>query len=161
MSTTKQQLVGHLVDVLDRMYLQMRLGSIDDWPQAELTMPQLRTLMLLYIEAPLRMTELASALHVGLPSATSMVDRLVEKRLVERAPDLEDRRVVTCHLTEMGRQEAEKLWRLRRASINQIMQALSAEELETLLKALRILVRAVEGRIKARSPHEQRLEATR
>ena len=48
------------------------------------------------------MNELASALDVSMSRATGLIDRLVDKDLVSRWPDPEDRRSVLCTLTEQG-----------------------------------------------------------
>ena len=74
-------------------------------------MPQFKTLSLL-AQGPARMGNIAAYLSTSLSSATSMIDRLVEKNLVERAADTSDRRVVTCQLTAKGTEEMDRFLRL-------------------------------------------------
>ena len=60
-------------------------------------------MFLLHRQGPTRMGVLSEHLGRGLPSVTSMMDRLVKKGLVERVLDPSDRRVVACQLTDEGK----------------------------------------------------------
>jgi MarR family transcriptional regulator, organic hydroperoxide resistance regulator len=48
------------------------------------------------------MGELAEEMNISLPSATSLVDRLVKSGWVERRPDPKDRRIIRLSITEHG-----------------------------------------------------------
>ena len=61
------------------------------------------------------MSGIAERLGVEMPSATTMITRLVGKGLVERQQDPADRRAVVCSLTQEGREAVEKFWSLRAA----------------------------------------------
>src|SRR5918998_4998879 len=102
MDEVKQELGERLTRAADRLSVQTRAEWAEDWPEIELTMPQLRALGLLG-RAPQRMGDLAAYLGISLSSATSLVERLEGKGLVERTHDPVDRRVVHCHLTADGR----------------------------------------------------------
>ena len=54
-------------------------------------------------ESPLRLSDLAGALHVDLSVASRQVAELVAEGLVERRPDPQDRRACQLHLTGSGR----------------------------------------------------------
>ena len=104
----KLALVEHMGDLVQQMYAQCRCESTEGWTELELTMPQLHTMALLS-QGPQRMGVIAWRLSSSQSAATSMIDRLVVKCLVERVPDNDDRRVVDCQLTESGREEMERL----------------------------------------------------
>ena len=127
---------------MQRMSGRMRPQSHSGWADHDLTMPQARTLFHLS-EGPRRMREVAAFLRVGMPSATSMIDRLVRKGLVRRVEDATDRRVVACELTGDGMEAVERFWRMRRARAESIADALTEEELAQAAPALEILVRAI------------------
>ena len=55
------------------------------------------------------MSELAGSLGVSLVTATGIVDRLVERALVTRENQKEDRRVVMCRLSEHGQEMTDQL----------------------------------------------------
>ena len=91
------------------------------------------------------MGNISNYLGSTLSSATSIVDRLVDKGLVERAPDPEDRRVVICRLTEMGREAVEQFWRIGRLRIVALAEKLDASELDKVVQAMEILHQATES----------------
>ena len=62
----------------------------------DLSMAQVNTLMTIRKRGPMSLSELASDLCVSPPSASAMVDRLVEKGLVTREQSPEDRRRRSC-----------------------------------------------------------------
>ncbi len=65
----------------------------------ELSMSQLHAVKTLYESGELTMNELAAQLSVSPPSASAMVDRLVEKGVVCREHSTEDRRKVVVRVS--------------------------------------------------------------
>ena len=135
-----------LVELMERMSFHMRPHTLAGWHGLELTMPQARTMFLLHRQGPTRMGVLSEHLGRGLASATSMVDRLVRKGLVERVQDPSDRRVVACRLTEEGTTAVERFWQISRERRLALADALSTEELEMVVPALEVLTRAAARR---------------
>ena len=156
MTKSRQQLTDRLVE----LFRQVRLGSAPpgEWSQTELTMVQLRTIVMLS-ERPKRMTEIASHAGTSLPSATSIIDRLVSKGLVERQPDPHDRRVVSCALSAAGQEEVERIWRMGRQQIELAAEMLTTEEMEAVVKGMAILAEAVSRRVAAPVENGDRLPA--
>ena len=89
------------------------------------------------------MSGIAGRLGVEMPSATTMIGRLVGKGLVERRQDPADRRAVVCSLTPEGRDAVEKFWSLRAARTESLAAALTTEELEIVVPAMEIMADAV------------------
>lgn len=112
-----------------------------DWPDVELTMPQLKTLVSL-VEGPLRMGDVASQSGISHSAATAMIDRLVDKELVTRTHDEHDRRVVVCELSENGRRFVERIWRVREESLRKLSHHMTDDELQTVIASLRIMIQA-------------------
>ena len=141
MQLSKSDLTKSLVELLERFYVEVRCHPGEDWSDVELTIPQLRTLVLLRSQDQ-RMTQIAEYLGTSLPSATSMIDRLFDKALVERMADEHDRRVVACRLTTQGREEVERFWQLEQMSMIRLADQLDADELGTVVKAMELLLQA-------------------
>lgn len=133
------------MDLMGRLMLSIRPPVEGTRLFMELTMAQLRTVFLLHGLGPLRMSDLAGHLGVGLPTATSLVTRLESKGLAAREHSDQDRRVVLCSLTDRGHQESEIVWRLRREHLGQTLRSLGHEELETVARGLEVLLQAVES----------------
>ena len=68
----------------------------------DLTMQELRVLGLVAQEPGLTGQELGARLGVSAPTASGLIDRLVEKGVLERTDDAADRRVRRLRLTEEG-----------------------------------------------------------
>ena len=134
----KEALVEQMGDLVQRMYAQCRSESTEGWTEFELTMPQLHTMALLS-QGPQRMGVIAWRLNSSQSAATSMIDRLVDKELVARVPDNDDRRVVACQLTATGREEMERLWRINRMRIAKMADYLTIEELRRVVEAMELL----------------------
>jgi DNA-binding MarR family transcriptional regulator len=148
--TAKQRPVGaerggrqRIVEEMERVLRALRSGIPQEWFTLELTMPQLRALFGLLEEGPSRMGSLASLLGMSLSGATGLMDRLVEKGLVERSVDPDDRRSVVCELSPQGRELAERLLQLRRTQWQERLSALTEEEAELALRGLQALAKGV------------------
>ena len=143
MQTAKDELTKRLVGLVETISAQMRPGSDEEWSDLELTMPQFRAICLLG-RGPERMGNLAGQLSTSMSSATSMIDRLVDKGLVERVPDASDRRVVTCQLTSRGREEMDRFSRINQLRLTRMAGRLTVEELQTVVDAMEILSSAAQ-----------------
>lgn len=128
-------------------YALLRAGTFDHWLHIDLTMSQVKTLILVYSSetGSLRMGQLASALGVALSTATGTVDRLVEQGLLTRHEDPEDRRSVVVSLTERGRDTIERphLTNLTRTAA--VLERLSTEDLRTVARALAAVREALQA----------------
>ena len=138
----RSELVERLVELMGRMSGRLRSRPPAEWPELELTMPQAKALFSLS-EGPARMSSLSEFLGRGMSSATSMIDRLVKKGLVERLEDASDRRVVECRLTSQGREAVEAFWRIRRMRREEIAGLLTLGELELVVPAIEVLTEAM------------------
>ncbi|MBG0565451.1 MarR family winged helix-turn-helix transcriptional regulator [Actinoplanes aureus] len=113
---------GEVVDALlalSRVFVGLAirtLASLDD----EVTLPQLRTLVLLVSRGPLRAVDLAQELDVTPSTATRMCDRLVRKGLVARHSDPADRRSTRVTLTAAGHDLVGEVMRRRAAAIAEV-----------------------------------------
>jgi DNA-binding MarR family transcriptional regulator len=142
--TRKQLLTDRFVQLVELLNQRMHCRPLDEWEGLDLTLPQFRALALLQHYGPQRMGSVSNYLGSTFSSATSIIDRLVDKELVERAPDPDDRRVVVCRLTTKGQDTFEKFWRIGRMGIMELVDPLNAEELETVVRAMELLCQASE-----------------
>ncbi len=79
----RNAITRQILDMDRRLVTLLRAGMQSDFLQSDLTMPQLKVLLLLTSEESghLHMSQLSQALRVTMPTATGIVDRLVEQRL--------------------------------------------------------------------------------
>jgi len=66
----------------------------------EISLPQKNMIMIIRRQGKVAMTDLANQLGVSPPSASGMVDRLVEKKILVREHSTEDRRKVVVRISD-------------------------------------------------------------
>jgi DNA-binding MarR family transcriptional regulator len=92
----------------------------------------------------LPMTKVAELIGSGLPTATGLVNRLVERGFVRREHDTRDRRVVLVSLTDAGAAEVRELHEARQRRMAAAIAQLSSREQDSLLLGVRSLRSALE-----------------
>jgi DNA-binding MarR family transcriptional regulator len=114
--------------------------DIASWCAVDLTMPQLKTLLLADAPAGVCHGEIARGLGVGVSTVTGIVDRLVEHGLVERHTAPEDRRLSRVRITPAGEDLLDRLWASRAERLGHTIAELSPDDRAVLHTALQHLV---------------------
>ena len=135
----RQELTDRFVTVVEQLNRLMHSGRLDEWQGLDMTIPQIKTLVMLGYMGPLRMGVIASYLGSALSATTSIVNRLVQKELVKRVSDPNDRRVVICELTAQGREAVERFWRIGRERAETMADLLEVEQLEAVVQSLELI----------------------
>ena len=118
---------------------------LEAWGERGMTLTQLRVLFLLRTEDGASAGAMAESLKVTPSTLTRIVDRLVGQGLIRRETDDGDRRLVRHYLSAGGAGTVEELERGARARMNEVMDRLSAPQLERLVLALEDLTAALEA----------------
>lgn len=84
--------------------------------------------------------QLAEVLGVSSPAITQLVDKLVEIGMVERRHDTKDRRVVLVDYVPGMQEIARRIVGRGRQQLNWVVERMTLEEAETLLKGLKLLI---------------------
>jgi MarR family transcriptional regulator, organic hydroperoxide resistance regulator len=152
----KRETVFHSREELEReVVIQYRVlgrtlkaasGSV--WMEIDLTIAQLRTLLVLAEEGPLVIGHIAQRLGVGLSTGGHLVDRLVQAGLAERTEDAEDRRRTLARLTPKGEDLYARLLN-HQQQMQTLIQKLDMDDLAALLQGLQALNRLVDLESKA------------
>ena len=115
---------------LRRRYLQLLLSS------SPVSRGQPAVLAALSESPGLSQTSLARAINVRPPTATALVQRLVESGMVVRKPDRNDRRMTRLFLTNQGFAEAQQLQSVRHEEELLVRTVLSPQETDQLVRLL-------------------------
>lgn len=110
----------------------------------DITQNQYRVLCVLKSGGPYKMSELSEIVHTSYGSLTVMIDRLVDKGLVERCFLPEDRRVVMVKITSGG---AQSLGEYRKGFLDLIeknMERLNSDQKRRLKRAINEMKSIVE-----------------
>lgn len=107
---------------------------------AGLSLPQVKALGYLGTHGRCSVGELATGLGASMPSASELVDRLVERGLVEREVNPRDRRQVLVGPTAAAGEVHAELKAMRTAQLRRAMSRLAAEERPVFVRSLAALV---------------------
>jgi DNA-binding MarR family transcriptional regulator len=118
-----------------------------------LSFSQIKCLRVLVDHAPASVGGVSDEIGLSLPAVSRAIDCLVQRGLVKRIEDPEDRRAKRLTLTAAGRKTFAGLLELRLAGIRAFVDSLEAGEREALDSGLRPLMQRPE--IAARAPGRQ------
>ena len=94
------------------------------------------------------MGELARHLGISLSAATGLVDRLVQRGLVERDNDPDDRRIVCVRLAPAGKRARDAFQREKKRRLDAAMRHLSAHDLMLIANGLAVFRKALDAAAK-------------
>ena len=115
------------------------------WHQVELSVAQLKALFALIDGGSMPIGGVAARLRIGLPAASSLVDRLVDQGLAERREDRLDRRRTLAEPTAAGVAMAERLRQGSREALRAWLERMDPDDLRALLRGLRAMVALAGG----------------
>jgi MarR family transcriptional regulator, organic hydroperoxide resistance regulator len=107
-----------------------------------ITVVQLKTLYRLSVHPNISLSELAEQMRLTNSTVSGVIDRLVHSGLVERMIPPENRRTVSIHLTNNGKELLENYFRsdsLLIKKLNEVMK-LPAEDLAHLLRLHKLIL---------------------
>lgn len=104
-----------------------------------LSILQIHTLVFLKENSGANMSDIASFLQIELPSATSLMSKLVDLDLVQRLLDKKDRRVIRIELTENGAKLLSQTAKIRSSRIKQLLSYLSNKQKQDLMTTMQTI----------------------
>jgi DNA-binding MarR family transcriptional regulator len=144
----REELEREVVTQYQALGRALKAASGTAWMEIDLTIAQLRTLLVLAEEGPLVIGQIAQRLGIGLSTGGHLVDRLVHSNLAERTEDAEDRRRTLARLTPKGEDLYARLLN-HSLQMQTLIQKLDDADLAALLQGLQALNRLVERGSKA------------
>ena len=138
-----ESLVGHILDLSNRIYGVLEPAMPVDFLPPDLTVAQLRVLLLLHTEGPCKMSDIAAVLGVTLPTTTGIMDNLVKKDMVVREAAPQDRRLVICRLSQNGQELINGLWTSGQFQMEKLLDGLTVSQLKKVKEVAEILFKNV------------------
>ena len=145
MNSSKKQAIEEIASLSGQIWVKGRLRADDPWFDEDLTVPQLRLLIMLAY-GPKKMSEIAEGLGIGVSSVTTLMDRIVAKQLAERMVHPSDRRVVLGRISAQGQALLGKFQQQSQLDLEELSEFITEDELITVRDAYRVLLRATELR---------------
>ncbi len=131
--------LGMLLDWASQfMRLELNRKFTDAGLQA--TSEQWKILIVLWFEDGLTQQQLAQKTHKNKVSVVKLVDGLERRGLVNRCPDLKDRRINRIFLLPKGKKIQEKMIDLAKQNLNQAATGINSAEMITCKKVLKQII---------------------
>ena len=132
---TEKENITRILDAFDgmsRVFAAMECFQ----GEASISKPELLALEAISREEGLMMSDLGKRLDISLSTATGIIDRLIEKKLVKRERNGGDRRVVRVVLTDKGRKTSQTYQKQKKELFGRMLGALDSEEQGELIRIL-------------------------
>ncbi len=143
----RSELVGTVVRAYMDLFMTMQFTSVSHWLMLELTFAQTRALFMLAARNELTVSQLAKLLSVGRPTASLLVQQLVERELVTRSESSADRRQTILRLSAMGLEIGAGRQKARAKQWQRWLTNLSDEELSALAHGLSAIVNVIKNEL--------------
>jgi DNA-binding MarR family transcriptional regulator len=129
-----------LVGLISRSLFAAFLRGAEQWARLDVTMPQMKVLMLLGLHGSAPVSQLAQQMSVSPPNVTGILDRLEQHGWVRRTSDLRDRRVVRVVLTSDGQLFLDNLQQASSSRTRARLAEMASEDRDALRRGLRALM---------------------
>ena len=131
------------IELMEAMPAMMQFvrAEMRNQPDPSLSVTQLRALAFLDRNPAVSLSDVAESIGITRASASTMIDRLVQRKFVDRQEDPNERRHVRLNLTQIGSERLEEMRNMIRQTIAHRLNELNAAELEQVSEALALLRR--------------------
>ena len=137
----RHDLTETILDLFSAFCSAIFVNVRESWLPIDVTLLQIKALLLV-TSGPATTSQIAHRLGVTLPSATRLVDRLVEHGLVTREENQNDRRYTNVLPTSAAIDLVESLYAYRRDALNAALGRLGTNELQEVKRGFMLLVAA-------------------
>jgi DNA-binding MarR family transcriptional regulator len=137
--STATDRAGEIVQALAPLLAQHRHRWAARCQAHGLSIVGFQVLALLEMHGGMPMTRLADELGVALPNATGIVGRLVERGIVARSDDAQDRRRVVVTLTDAGHGLIGEMEEGRRERMSRLFSQMTEDQQQRLLQSVKDL----------------------
>jgi DNA-binding MarR family transcriptional regulator len=149
--------VRDIIAQIDASISELRCVGSQQLVRAGVSMAHLHVMWLLKRHGELSMGRLAEMLDVSLSNASGLIDRMVERGLVERVRVPDDRRLVLVALSDHGRQMLDHADVLRSDLFQSVLRRLDPAQLQRVAAAMADIRLAIQAAMDAgelpREPH--------
>lgn len=132
---------SQIVDLYKRIQRRFRQIAMENPLLSEYTLPQILLIKVLYHHPGITLTELSKHMSLAKSTVSGIVDRMVEKGLINREKPEENRRIVRLTLTESCLEKKEVINSLLEGYARDVLSKATEEEVGRIIEGLMILER--------------------
>lgn len=141
----KQQLIESIFSLHEKMNRLCFIYPVEGWMKLDLTIDQLKALILIQSHEKISFKDVAQALGSTRGNITGIVSRLIHKGMVTRQPDPDDRRIQYLMLTEKAQKLLNNIKQRIITEQGNILSSLNLEDLEAMETGLSAFVKSIES----------------
>jgi len=145
MEPEKEKLIQELHQLGQLLSQTLDQYTCGAWIDLNLTIGQLKSLILIDFDGSTCVKDLAKALKMAPPNATKLVDSLVKEGLVSREENPDDRRLLSLKTTSKGKILIANLKESAIRQMSDLLNQLSLDELKALVKGLKPFMKFVKS----------------
>lgn len=136
MTVSRSSQVTRVVEAFEIISRSLREQTVGDWVELDLTMAQLKTLFTLEYGGAATIGQTAERLGISLPTASHLIDRLVQGGFVDRTEVPADRRRTLAAVTTKGSELTRRLRQGGRDSLLDWLTLMDDESLTALVHGI-------------------------
>lgn len=155
-STTREQQEEEALNHYLNIHRTLWRSLAATWMDLDISLAQLRTLLLLANHGPLQVGQLARWMDIGAPTAGHLIEKLVQADFAERIEDATDRRRCLARLTTQGEELYARLL-VGRYTIADCLHHLSNDDLAAYLKGSQALAQALATHLAGEEHHNSQV----
>ena len=141
----KKELIEEMIELQRCVDRDRRQYELDAWMRLRLGIGQIKALFFISNHGSTTTGNLAVGLKVTPTNVTGIIDRLLEKNLITRSGDSDDRRVIWLRTTPQGDELVTELRQKRRERMTELFNRFTDEEAEIVRQSLKIMAKAIES----------------
>lgn len=143
MPEQSDSMLDEVVDTCLRVFGALQQRSATDWMELDLSTAQLKVLFTVNYNGPLPISRIAHIVGIGAPTASHLVEKLVQAGLLERIEFVADRRIVHAQITPEGQAITLRLRQGRADILQRWVGQLSAADQTALQQGIQALFQIV------------------
>ncbi|HEX6968437.1 MAG TPA: MarR family transcriptional regulator [Micromonosporaceae bacterium] len=143
----REELVARIMGIQREIQHLFAHDRSDPILSLNLTLPQLKMLILISLRPGAAGQEISRLLGVSLATVTGIVDRLVAQHLVFRREDPRDRRIRRIELTPSGQELIDQLLTAGAERLRHLLDRLTVDQLRIVEQASTLLARAASAEL--------------
>jgi DNA-binding MarR family transcriptional regulator len=136
---------SQIVEALFKIARNFKGSMHEDFEQAHLTMLQCQALECVKKKKNVHMRDIASHFSTSMPTATSLIDKLIAAKLVKRENDDKDRRIVKIFMTKLGDKFLHQAIKHKSEKMGKLLSYLAEQDKLDLLRILNNLAEKSES----------------
>jgi len=136
--------IEEIVSVIKRIMWLIKQNFEKDFKKMHVTQSQILVMRVLNYYGDMKVGDISRELDLSNSTVSGIIDRLVEKKIVQRKRGEEDRRIVMISLADEYRQPVKKQLNAVAQKMRKALSTITEEDLDSVIQGLEKLERILE-----------------